>query len=231
MVFRKLTSIVTILLMTLFVAACTADETADVDNVTATPMVDETAIEESTDPEGAEEINDAMEEEATEAVDEEMATDDTPADEMSAADEAAAETNLTGTISGAVEKEIAMNASFTCQDNSDDTPATFEIVATDGVEQFYVSLPYGQEAGSYEMVGLADSSAVQGETYYIGYTSVDDVTYDTGTGQIVIEAMPTTPRELFIGSITAELSSPEDDSISISAAFNIETADFTFECE
>lgn len=145
------------------------------------------------------------------------------------------EHNLVGTISGAVEKDFAFDAIFSCQDSGMEGVADiFEMVATPGIEQFYVSLPFNTPAGTFDLVGSDElvMNTPAEEQYQIRYRTEDRVSYDMGTGEIIISNVPAEPGEPFAGTLTALLTDEDGNSINLDATFTVDAASFAFDgCE
>ena len=164
--------------------------------------------------------------------------DDTNNSDTTSSESAASDGNFTGTISGAVEKDFAFNARFSCQDSGMENVADiFEMVATPGTEQVYVNLPFDTATGTFELLGSDDfvgGGTPSEELYQIRYRTEDRTTYNTGSGEMVITNVPTAPGELFSGTLTVELSSDDEEegSITFEGTFDVPAASFAFDgCE
>lgn len=147
----------------------------------------------------------------------------------------ATDINFTGTISGAVEKDFAFDARFSCQDSGmEGVLDIFEMVATPGTEQVYVNLPFNTTTGTFDLIGSDDfvpGTPIE-EQYQIRYRTEERDTFDTGSGEIVITNVPTAPGELFSGNLTVQLNSDDGETVSFEGTFNVEAASFAFDdCE
>jgi hypothetical protein len=140
---------------------------------------------------------------------------------------AASTANLTGTITGAVQKDLSVTARFSCQDNVM-SPDVFELV-WGATEQLHVSLPFSSDPGTYDLSGSGEVGTAPGEGYEIRYRSEDLRTFDLGSGEITLETVPAAPGERAVGSFRASLSSEEGETIELSGEFDIETASYAFE--
>lgn len=140
---------------------------------------------------------------------------------------ASSSSNLTATITGAVEKELAVRARFSCQDNGI-SPDVYELV-WGSVEQLHVSFPFSTEPGTYELIGSGAVGIGPGEASEVRYRAEATRQFDMGSGQLILESVPRAGGERAVGSLTASLSSDDGETVEISAEFDIETADYAFE--
>lgn len=144
---------------------------------------------------------------------------DTADGEAAAAAGDAPDAFITGTASGAVETDFALNGVFKCQDDGIGEPdMTAEIIGTGGGQQIAITLPYDEGGvGSFELLGSDDARYTPG-AMEIRYRGPERVTYRSGSGELTITEWPEAAGDTVTGSFTATL---EEDGQTVTVAGDI----------
>lgn len=126
---------------------------------------------------------------------------------------------VTFTVTGSVETEAEGNASLFCDDGDGITDPFIEIGFFGDGQLDLTVLP--DASGTVALLGSDEPDALTGQANYVDYRSEDRVNYQLGSGELVIENMPTAEGEMFIATMTAELSDDDGNTINIEASYNV----------
>jgi hypothetical protein len=111
---------------------------------------------------------------------------------------------------------------------------TFEIYMMDQPVVANVVIPADLEPGTYEIVGSDDNNDFTGSTPQASFewrdlANNDLADYDSGTGELNIEQMPTARGERFAATVTIDLSSEEGETVSATFRFDGDAGSQSFD--
>ena len=162
----------------------------------------------------------------------EATVDDTPTAEMTSdtvaetpAEMSETTSDISFTVIGAVETQGEGGVLMFCDDG-------------DGMGQPFIEIGYGAQlglnlmldaSGTVEVLGSGETEAQPGQANYVDFRSDDGVNYDLGSGQLVIESMPAAEGDMFIGTLTVELSDEDGNTINLEATYNADAGMQSFD--
>lgn len=136
---------------------------------------------------------------------------------------------VTFSVEGTTEVSAEGNVSIFCDDGDGVFESFIEIGYLDGNSQFILSIPTDTTVGTIDLIGSDDTGANPGQATYLKYRSEDLTNYDKGTGELVIEEMPTAEGEQFIATLTAELMDDDGNTVNISATYDADAGIQSFD--
>lgn len=88
-----------------------------------------------------------------------------------------------------------------------------------------MNIPADLQPGTYEIIGSDDNTDFSGATPQADFEwrdmeNSDLVNYDSGTGELTITEMPTAEGELFVATLTMELTSEEGETVNVTVEFD-----------
>ncbi|MAU13749.1 MAG: hypothetical protein CL607_28290 [Anaerolineaceae bacterium] len=148
--------------------------------------------------------------------------DDANSDTPNTSDSAPA---VSYTVTGAVEAQGEGTVLMFCDDGDGIMDPFIEI---GHIPQLELTVMTGV-SGTVEVLGSDETEAQPGSANYVNFRSEDRVNYDLGSGELVIENLPAAEGEMFIGTLTAELSDEDGNTINLEATYNAEAGMQSFE--
>jgi hypothetical protein len=115
---------------------------------------------------------------------------------------------MSGSVTGAVESDFQLAGVFKCGDPTGlGGPAVAEIIGTGmNQEQVVIVIPYSEGGvGTYSLIGTSDAPLTLTGRKEIRYRSTSRVTFDSGTGRLVISEWPAAGGERVKGTFEATL--------------------------
>lgn len=143
-------------------------------------------------------------------------------------DEAASEFVIN--VTGAEEQTIEESGNVFCGNQGMENAVNQLDISGGIISTGYLTLmiPADTPPGTYDVIGSGDDVNMSGEAMTVAFDGEMD-NYRNGTGEVVIESVPTAEGEMFVGTLTADLSNDEDDSITLDVAFNVDAGMQSFD--
>lgn len=142
---------------------------------------------------------------------------------------AAAQTpEVTFNVTGAVNVEVAGNISIFCGNDGGTRAPSIEVGYITTRTMLSLNLLPGA-SGTVTLKGRHDEGAQPGRANFVHFRSEDVKNFNTASGELVIESMPTAQGERFIGTLMAEMKDKQGNVIKISAVYDADAGSQSFD--
>lgn len=136
-------------------------------------------------------------------------------------------------VSGDQTTSLETSGSLFCGESSmGGEPYYFELYAMQPPYQFNLRFPRDTRPGTYPIYGSDDpqSNSDSDRNAYFSWQGEDRVSFDqVGSGEFVLESVPTAQGERLVGTISAELNSDDGDTIQFDADLDLDAGYQSFD--
>lgn len=131
-------------------------------------------------------------------------------------------------VTGAEQAEVEGRVNIFCSPATGSSSQYLEIGYVTSRTNLELVLLMGA-SGTLELIGTHNEGAERGKQNLVHFRSESVVSYERGSGQLIIKSMPAAQGERFIAELKAELSEKSGNAINIEASFDADAGYQSFD--